>query len=249
VVGSLERPVLNHPRKAAVATRQRNAERLEGIKDTVVPRTLRFFNEPARRGDLAQEIESHFDYPVIVRTPFAQEGKGMWRPNSRSALIDSLAMMGEQQFYAIQYIDNPNEYGLYRKIRAVVIGDQIFITHAHFSNGWCVHRPTEEEEKGYVELDSTIRDYKTSVVAHPGMTLGETVMEALREIRSRLPLDLFGIDFDVTREGKLLLFEANATMRIAFAQKGRSAEEDKARHDAIVALDALFRTFAGAGHT
>lgn len=42
-------PVINHPRKAAITTRQRNAERLADIPDLVVPRVLRVINTPERR--------------------------------------------------------------------------------------------------------------------------------------------------------------------------------------------------------
>jgi D-alanine-D-alanine ligase-like ATP-grasp enzyme len=36
----------------------------------------------------------------------------------------------------------------------------------------------------------------------------------LRAIRERIPLDVFGIDFNVDAEGRVVFFEANATMNL-----------------------------------
>jgi hypothetical protein len=48
----------------------------------------------------------------------------------------------------------------------------------------------------------------------PG-TLGNKAMRALEGIRDALGLDYAGIDFGLSPDGDLLLFEANATMVIA----------------------------------
>jgi hypothetical protein len=37
-------------------------------------------------------------------------------------------------------------------------------------------------------------------------------MQTLQEIRKKIPLDVFGIDFDVMPDGTVLFFEANAAM-------------------------------------
>ena len=39
-------------------------------------------------------------------------------------------------------------------------------------------------------------------------------MSALAEIGKAMPLDIFGVDFDVDADGRLLFFEANATMNL-----------------------------------
>lgn len=240
-VDELGPPILNHPSNAVLVTRQRNAERLADIPNAIVPRVRRLVNDAAWREELVRYIETEFEYPVLVRTPFAQKGKRLWRSRSRNELFDALDRIGPQQFYAIQYVDNPTGKGSYRKIRAAVVGERIFITHAHFSKGWCVHRPDEEEQAELAERDPDIREYRMQVVAEPEATLGVDAMQALKELRSRIPLELFGIDFDITPKGRVLFFEANASMRISFAGKARSAAEDRRREEAAAALDALFR--------
>jgi hypothetical protein len=44
--------------------------------------------------------------------------------------------------------------------------------------------------------------------------LGRSVIQALRAIRERIPLDVFGVDFDVNADGRLVFYEANATMNL-----------------------------------
>ena len=39
-------------------------------------------------------------------------------------------------------------------------------------------------------------------------------LQALRAIRDRIPLDVFGVDFEVDADGRLVFFEANATMNL-----------------------------------
>ena len=50
------------------------------------------------------------------------------------------------------------------------------------------------------------------ICANPEKELGHATMETLKKIREKIPLEVFGIDFDVTNDGKVLFFEANATM-------------------------------------
>ena len=41
---------------------------------------------------------------------------------------------------------------------------------------------------------------------------GPKAQAVFRAVRERMPLDFFGLDFGFTRDGDLVLFEANATM-------------------------------------
>ncbi len=50
--------------------------------------------------------------------------------------------------------------------------------------------------------------------------LGPTAMRALEHVRDALGLDYGGIDFALSRNGEILLFEANATMLIRLPGPG-----------------------------
>jgi hypothetical protein len=54
------------------------------------------------------------------------------------------------------------------------------------------------------------------------------VPRVLRAIAGRIPLDIFGIDFDVDPDGRVIFFEANATMNLLSTAYSR--EVDYPRH-------------------
>ena len=43
-------------------------------------------------------------------------------------------------------------------------------------------------------------------------------MTAPHEIRARTPLDIFGIDFDLMPDGRILFFETNAAMNLGMRE-------------------------------
>ena len=52
----------------------------------------------------------------------------------------------------------------------------------------------------------------------PATVLGAAAMQALRAIGQRMNLDFCGIDFSLLEDGRILLFEANATMLVHLEQ-------------------------------
>ena len=230
---ALELPILNHPRRAAETTRQHNATRLAGIPNLVVPRLVRFLNDPRTRIMVLGLIGERIGYPVIIRTPFSQKGIGAARIDTPAQLNAHLASIPNVQLYAIQYVHNPVSEGVYRKIRAAVIGDSTIISHVHFAPRWNVHR----DRAAPFTVDDAIKADAERIVSRPDEVLGRPAIAALHEIRRRIPLDLFGIDFDILPDGRVLFFEANAAMNLSMRiREGR----EQARNEMRVALRQLF---------
>ena len=107
----------------------------------------------------------------------------------------------------IQYLDARGADGLARKYRVMFIGEKFYPLHLALSHDWKVHYftagmaaepPWREEERRF--LDDM-----------PGV-LGQPAMTALAAIGATLGLDYAGVDFALTRDGSVLVFEANATM-------------------------------------
>lgn len=211
-------PVINHPRKAAIATRQRNAERLAGIPGLVVPRVLRIINTPERRDLLSQVIQSELGLPVIIRNTFAQKGVAAAKISTPNDLNTYLAGTADAQLYAIQYVHNPVAQGAHRKMRAAVIGNELFLLHVHFGAAWNVHRPEDRRNLTDFDTQGTATAFARKVLTDPEAALGKAAMTALHEIRRRTPLDIFGIDFDLLPDGRVLFFETNAAMHISMRE-------------------------------
>lgn len=223
-------PVLNHPRQAALATRQRNAERLSGIPGLVVPRIARFRNEPEKHQHVIRAIADTLGFPVIIRDPFRQMGKAAEKIETAEALATHLLGQTASQLYAIEFIDNPIAGGLFRKIRAAVIGDEVIIAHVHFGARWNVHRERDAASAAEVSVPPGEQAFAQSILFKPDDALGRTGIAALRAIRERIPLDFYGIDFDILPDGRLVFFEANAAMNVSMAgRKSKGVEPIRAR--------------------
>lgn len=52
------------------------------------------------------------------------------------------------------------------------------------------------------------------IVSRPHARLGATAMATLEAIGRTLPLDVFGLDFDVDEDGRVVFFEANPSMNL-----------------------------------
>ena len=136
--------MLNHPVSAATTTRQRNAENLKGIPNLLVPRVLRFMNQPDDPSSIVSLIENDVGFPVIVRDPFHQMGKQASKLDTAGQLFEHLRSTPVLELYAIQYVHNPAANGIWRKIRAAVIGEDLIISHVHFGEQWNVHRERDD---------------------------------------------------------------------------------------------------------
>ena len=216
-------PILNHPRKAAETTRQRNAERLSGIPNLVVPRIARFFNETGTQKDLVRAIRNTIGFPVIIRNPFTQMGKEAAKLDTPRQLEKYLDQIPGQELYAIEFVHNPAAEGLYRKFRAAVIGEEIIVYHSHFGRQWNVHGGRDVQKLAELPPEPAAVRFADQIISNPLEALGKAGITALRDIRKRIPLDFYGIDFDVMPDGRLLFFEANAAMNISLS--GRKSRE------------------------
>jgi hypothetical protein len=91
------------------------------------------------------------------------------------------------------------------------------------------------------------------IVGDPEGQLGAEVMQTLGAIRDRIPLDMFGVDFDVDRNGQVVFFEASAAM-IFYANNRRSPIDVRLPAEQFERVDGAFRNLvalriASAGET
>ncbi len=219
----LDVPVLNAPHQVAMTTRQRNAERLQGIEDVVVPRVVRFENWNGNEISVALTLEKEIGFPLILREPFQQMGRGAIKVETAGELLSELATLGTGQFYAIAFVDNALAPGLYRKFRAAVIGDKLFITHVHFGQTWNVHRVRDQATLKEIEVKIQQSPQAKFLIENSETAQSSRVMSALERLRKKIPLDIFGIDFDVLSDDRVLFFEANAAMNISFGESGANS--------------------------
>jgi tetratricopeptide (TPR) repeat protein/glutathione synthase/RimK-type ligase-like ATP-grasp enzyme len=215
LVESFGVPVVNHPAKAIPTARDLSARLLDGIPGVRVPRTMRFSAVGKTCEDLAQEIEKHYDYPLITRTLVSQEGKGMNKVESRDALVEVLSAADRpERFFVTQFVDSRGKNEFHRKIRAAIVKDEIIVVRSDYHTGWNVHARKSEKCVPFYLTHTYLLEEEKRICHDPEAALGRPAMQSLRAIRDRISLDVFGIDFDIDADGLVVFYEANATMNL-----------------------------------
>jgi hypothetical protein len=203
-----DRPIINDPRAVLKTGRAANAARLRGLPNVVVPRmaTLprRLFTGPEAAAALAN---NGFAFPFLVRAPGFHTGRHFLRVENPHALAAAAAECPGDELCLIEELDARDGDGFFRKCRVMIIDGKIYPLHLAISGNWKVHyfRADMAASAENRAKDAAFLDDIAGVVGPRGMV-------ALERINAALNLDYCGIDFAVSREGDILLFEANATM-------------------------------------
>lgn len=230
------RPIINHPEKVLKTDRLSAPELYAGLDNWLIPKIARHRKDDDPAG-LADRIEAEFEYPVIVRGLIEQLGKNMWLVKTRAGLLEAIKdVRADPFFYAIQFHESQNEDGLFRKLRAAVAGDSIQIVRADYDTGWNVHGRGSTEKLDFYADRSDLIKREIEICRDADSYFGFPVMDALRALRSRNPLDVFGIDFDVMEDGRLLFFEANAAMYLFSNNHPEMPAHPPEAEDAFLAL-------------
>jgi tetratricopeptide (TPR) repeat protein len=112
-------------------------------------------------------------------------------------------------WYVSAFVDFRSPDGFYRKYRMAFVDRRPFPYHLAISPGWLVH---------YFSADMQAHEWKlaeeAAFLADPRAALGGLAYDAIVAIGRTLDLDFCGIDFAVLPDGRILVFEANATMLI-----------------------------------
>lgn len=210
-------PVINHPDRAVLTTRDGIVALIAGLPGLVVPGTQRFSKEARNVEALVAAIEAQFGYPLITRSVLFQQGYGMTRIDDRDMLVKILQTEVQKEFFVTEFVDSRGSSEFYRKIRAVIVGDEIIVARVDYDTSWSVHGRKSAPRVAFCEAHPELLAAEDRICRDPDQELGAAVQSTLRAIRERIPLEIFGIDFDVTPDGRVVFYEANATMNLLHA--------------------------------
>ena len=201
------RPLLNDPDKVMRTRRDRTPGLLGALEDVVVPRTVRLEAAALKaRGLATLAREDRFTGPVLVRPAGSHGGLGLQRAADGEALA-AIALPEGLDHYLTDYVDYRSRGGLYRKYRILFVDRQPYPYHLAISEGWLVHHESSGMA-GFAER----RTEEAAFLDDPQSALGARGLAAIRRVGQALDLDYCGVDFSVLPDGRLLIFEANATM-------------------------------------
>jgi hypothetical protein len=204
-------PVINGPPAVMKTGRIGNALRLRSVPGVVTAQTLAVARSVLAGTDGAGWLAQHgLRFPLLLRSPGYHTGRNFARVEAAADLCATASELPGDELLAIEYLDARGSDGKARKYRVMMIDGALYPLHLAISQDWKVHYFTADMAD---KPDHRLEEAKF-LEDMPG-TLGDKAMRALEAIRDALGLDYAGIDFGLSADGDLLLFEANATMVIA----------------------------------
>jgi hypothetical protein len=111
--------------------------------------------------------------------------------------------------YVSRFVDFRSSDSWFRKYRIIFVDREPYPYHLAISPNWMVHYYTAEMESVPWKLEE-----EKEFLRNPEAVLGPACMRAIESIGARMDLEYAGIDFSVTADRKILVFEANPTMLV-----------------------------------
>ena len=208
IIAETTAPVINPPAAVLSTGRSYNAQRLCGLPGVITPITATLARKELFHSDAEAALERRgFRFPLLLRTPGFHTGLHFLRVESFEALPDTLAKLPGEELVVMQYLDARGPDGKTRKYRVMLIDGLLYPLHCAISSHWKIHYFTAE----MADSPAHRAEDRAFLEDMPGV-LGPLAMNALEQIQSVLGLDYGGVDFGLSAQGEVLLFEANATM-------------------------------------
>jgi len=208
-------PVINRPEIVRVTGRAANAARFAGLEGVVTPRIATFARaELGAAGGAERLSAAGFRFPVLVRAPGYHTGEHFARVEEPGALRETVAALPGRDVLAIEYVETRRADGAWSKYRVMVVDGTPYPLHLAISTQWKVHYFTAA-----MADNAAYRDEERAFLTDVRGTLGDGVVAALERIGRAIGLDYFGIDFALDREGRVVVFESNATMVVTGANR------------------------------
>jgi hypothetical protein len=199
IVACSAAPVINPPAEVLKTGRVGNAARMGGLAFIRAPRV-----ELMRKEDLKD-----LRFPLLLRAPGFHTGQHFVKVEQQEEVAAACAGLPSDEVLAIEYLDARGADGKARKYRVMFIGGALYPLHLAVSSDWKVHYFTAD-----MGIEEDHRREEQRFLDDMGQALGAKVMDTLARVAAELGLDYGGIDFAMGQDGKLLFFEANATMVI-----------------------------------
>jgi tetratricopeptide (TPR) repeat protein len=217
ICSKLDVPVINPVERVVETTRRRNFERFHEFPGIVFPKTIKLTFDAGREEEVIRLIKEAVPFPLILRQSFTHADTETDRIRDEEELRAVLPKYAGKQAYIIQYIDCSDENGIFRRYRAMFVGDRMFPSSLLACEGWNVHGSASVDLMDKTDyLKTEERRYQSDMES----VVGKEALDTFWKIRETLGLDYFGIDYNFDREGRLVIFEINPSMNLAIRDRG-----------------------------
>ena len=205
------RPVVNLPQHIAHTSRDGLCARLQDVPGVAMPRTARLDRaqlQALASGELpVASLLPGDDFPLIVRPLGSHAGHDLERMASAAGLRKYLQKVDAERFYIARFVDYRNDDGQYRKYRIALIDGRPYICHFAVSSHWMIHYLNAGMDESALK-----REEEARIMAHFDDEFARRHAQAFAAIDARMGMPYLGIDCAETRDGELLVFEADNAM-------------------------------------
>jgi len=205
------RPVVNgRAELIAALTRDGVADSFAGHPQVVAPATRRMARSTLQAvvaGEIALSALHHdLHFPIIARPIGSHAGNGLEKLDAPADLAAYLSGRAEAEFFVTTFVDYSSPDGLFRKLRVVFVGGEAFVAHMAVSQRWMVHYLNADMNNPAHQLE------EAKVMANFDDGFARRHRKAFHALVQTFGLDYFGIDCAETKDGRLLVFEADVAM-------------------------------------
>ena len=202
------RPILNLPQRIKGLDRDFLFKTLRDVPGVEMPMTGRVsredFADMALSDVILHDVIEDGVFPLIARPAGSHAGNGLEKIETPDGIDAYLASRPEDEFFVSRFVEYSGLDGRYRKYRVVFVDGRAYACHMAISNEWKIW---------YLNAGMTDDAAKRAEESHFMTAFDDDFAlwhgNAMKEIARRIGLDYFQIDCAQTRDGKLLVFEAD----------------------------------------
>jgi hypothetical protein len=204
------RPLLNPPERVCNLDRDKLYRLLDGIEGLVIPATIRItraqLSDAMRSAGGLAEIAGDLAFPAIVRPRGSHAGVGLARIDDAAAMQNYLDESEAQEFFVSRFIDYSADDGQFRKYRVVFVDGKSYACHMAIADRWDIWYLNAG-----MSADAGKRREEETFMSTFDIGFGRRHRTALMTMAERIGLDYFIVDCAETKDGSLLIFEADNT--------------------------------------
>jgi len=204
------RPLLNPPQLIGNLDRDKLHAVLGGIEGLEIPPTIGVTREQlsllSQSALAPSDLSSGISFPVIVRPRGSHAGRGLAKLDDAAAIERYLGEHPQESFFISRFVDYRSDDGLFRKYRIVFIDGRPYACHLAIADRWDIwylNAGMSDSADKRLEEATFMQTFDSA--------FAERHRAALAGLSKRIGLDYFTVDCAETRDGSLLIFEADNT--------------------------------------
>ena len=216
-------PVVNPPALIGRTRRDELSRLLVGLDGVDAPKVL-LLKYPTLERVRRQAADSGFRFPAILRPTGSHNGEVLGIFDSPEAMAE---IYGDRrnEYYLTEFVDVRRADGLYRKTRFFFVGDEVITRQHIIAEDWSVHG---RSSRGVMREREDLQAESRTMLVEGFAALPAATQAAIHAIRARVGLDYCGLDCCLMEDGRIVVFECNATMGFKPVFKNAATQHNRA---------------------